>query len=248
MPHCADFGPCYAPDMVGMGSSSKPDIKYSVFDHIAYLEAWLLQLNLSKVTLVMHGWGSVVGFELIRRHPELFKACVCFEGHLRPVKRFSMLSLPMQQLGFELRGEEQLERRIVSENMLIEQFMPDGMVHALSEEDWDVYRKPFLAKEHRQPLLQFARELPFGDQSRPVLRLIKRYSRFMQRYPLPKVLLYANPGFTATMETLTWCHDHWSHVQLLPIGQAFHYPMETCPQRFSHTLLAGLGYDAQEEE
>src|ERR1700678_3022884 len=63
IPHLTSLGRCITPDLIGMGKSDKPDIEYSVFDQIKYIEKFIETLNLKNITLVMHGWGSVIGFD-----------------------------------------------------------------------------------------------------------------------------------------------------------------------------------------
>src|SRR3990167_5015514 len=68
LPALADRALCIAPDLIGMGASGKPDIDYTVFDHIEYIEGFIQALALRNITLVLHGWGSVIGLDYARRH------------------------------------------------------------------------------------------------------------------------------------------------------------------------------------
>src|ERR1700685_1290785 len=71
IPHLAPYARCLAPDLAGMGDSGKaPDDSYRLADHIRYLDAWFAALGLArqKVTLVVHDWGSSLGFHWARRN------------------------------------------------------------------------------------------------------------------------------------------------------------------------------------
>src|SRR5262245_12816415 len=68
-------GRCLAPDLIGMGRSGKvPAARYRLADHVRYLDAWFAALDLHRVTLVVHDWGSALGFHWAERHPDRVKA------------------------------------------------------------------------------------------------------------------------------------------------------------------------------
>ena len=68
IPHLAGLGRCIAPDLIGMGDSDKlddsgPD-RYRFVEHREYLDALLEALGVAaNVTLVVHDWGSALGFD-----------------------------------------------------------------------------------------------------------------------------------------------------------------------------------------
>jgi haloalkane dehalogenase len=83
MPGLSSEGACYAPDMIGMGRSEKMDIAYTIDDHIKYLNGFIRSLNLKNITLVLHAWGSILGFEYARLHPENIKGIAFYESHIQ---------------------------------------------------------------------------------------------------------------------------------------------------------------------
>jgi len=78
IPFLADKGRCIAVDLIGLGKSDKPDIAYTVFDHIRYIEAFINALGLTNLTIVMHAWGSVIGFDYAMRNEANIKALAFF--------------------------------------------------------------------------------------------------------------------------------------------------------------------------
>src|SRR5579864_146670 len=96
IPWLATLGRCFAPDLIGMGRSDKPDIQYSVFDHIKYIDAFIQRLKLEKITLIMHGWGSVIGFNYAMRNEKNCKGLVFYEAFLRSLNGTDT-SLPYQE-------------------------------------------------------------------------------------------------------------------------------------------------------
>ena len=87
IPHTAPLGRCLAPDLIGMGKSDKPDIDYGFFDHVKYIEGFIEALGLKNITLVVHDWGSALGFHYARRHEGNVKGLAFMEAILGPVRK-----------------------------------------------------------------------------------------------------------------------------------------------------------------
>lgn len=238
IPVLSDNARCIALDLIGMGKSDKPDIAYRVFDHIAYLDAFIDALQLKNITLVLHGWGSVIGLDYARRHENNIKAIACYESHLSPPTDWRQLSLPMQQFTSLLRNEKAAHRAIVDQNYLVEKMLPRTMIHKLSEKEMQEYRAPFPTPESRKPLWQYVQELPMGDaKPHDVVELIRAYSNWLQKTTIPKLLLYAVPGFITTIESVQWSRDHLPNSELICLDDVLHCAQESAPEQFAQALL-----------
>lgn len=236
MPALSDQARCIAPDLIGMGQSDKPDIAYTIHDHIDYMSAFLDQLDLKNLTLVLHGWGSVVGFELARRHPEKIKAIAFYESHIKPVTNWSDLSLPVQQFAALLKNKKASYHAIVDQNYLIKKLLPSGVVRKLTEEEMKHYEQPFQTKESRKPLWQYVNDLPVGNGPDDVVDLIQRYSDWLTTTTFPKLMLYAMPGFITTMDMVCWGRDHLASLTMISLEDAMHFAQESDPEGFSSAL------------
>lgn len=236
MPPLADVARCIAPDLIGMGKSDKPDIAYTVFDHIEYIEAFIKELDLKNITLVLHGWGSVIGFEYARRHPENVKALAFYESHIRPALDWKNVSLPVQQLSTLLHRPAASYRAIVEQNYLIDKLLPNGVVRKLSQEEMQHYREPFLTPASRKPLWQYVQDLPLGASKGPVVELMKKYSAWLQQSPQPKLMFYAIPGFITTMSTVQWAKENLPNIKLVELHNELHFAQESVPEIFSSAL------------
>src|SRR3954453_14431399 len=86
IPYLLPLGRCLAPDFIGMGNSgAAPTGSYRFVDHQRYLDAWFDAMGLRKNTiLVLHDWGSALGFAWAQRYPERIKALVYLESIVRP--------------------------------------------------------------------------------------------------------------------------------------------------------------------
>ena len=73
-----------APDLIGMGDSSKPNIKYTYDEQAKYLHGFLNSLDLKDAILVVHDWGSALGFHYARTHSSRISAIAFMEATLPP--------------------------------------------------------------------------------------------------------------------------------------------------------------------
>ncbi len=233
---------CLALDLIGMGNSGKPDIEYNIHDHINYFSAWLEQLNLdTKPILVMHGWGSVIGTEYARLHQDSVAGLVFYEAHLRAAKKWSMLSLPVQQWSAELLQHRKYSKRAVLEqNVLVNDLFPCGSLHKFSASEMASYRAPFQTSASRAVLWQYLQELPLGEQSPGISDLIDNYSSWLQKCTIPKLLCFGVPGFTTTIDTIDWAKHNISELSLCDIGDALHFAQESSPKVLASNIAIWL--------
>ncbi len=229
IPPLQKHGRCIAVDLIGMGKSDKPDIEYTVFDHIKYLTAFIEALNLKNVTLVMHAWGSVIGFHYAMQHPNNIKGLVFLEGHVRPPLKKEMVSLLVQERHAMLNAEDGGRAAVIDRNEYIEKIFPHGIIRRLTKEEMDHYREPFAKAKDRQPIWQFLQELPLGDKKTPITELIDDYSKKLQTSQLPKLMIYAIPGYNNTIETVMWAREHLPNLTVIEVEDALHYAPESKP-------------------
>ncbi len=101
-----------------IGKSDKPDIDYTVFEHIDYVNQFIETLNLKDITLVVHGWDSVIRFDSARRNNANVKVLAFFESHIHQATDWKTLSLPVQQLATLLHRPDTSYRAIIEQNYL----------------------------------------------------------------------------------------------------------------------------------
>lgn len=236
LPVLSDQVQCIAPDLIGMGQSDQPELEYSIEDHVRYLSAFIDALSLDNITLVLHGWGSVIGLDYARRHPDKIAALAFFESHLRPIRDKRQLSLPMQQWLAQFPPASTLASDMVKNNQLMDYFLPNALMGRLSPAVKAVYAKPFASQSACLPLLHYLQAVPKGESDSPTLQLIARYSQWLVASPLPKLMLYAMPGFMTTMETVAWARDRLSSLTQVCLGEALHFAQESMPTEFAQSL------------
>ena len=80
VPYVEGQGRAIAPDLIGMGKSDKPKIEYTFKDHIKYLDEFIRQMETDSIILVLHDWGSALGFHYAYRNQDKIKGIVFMEA------------------------------------------------------------------------------------------------------------------------------------------------------------------------
>jgi haloalkane dehalogenase len=199
IPHLKSLGRCIAPDLIGMGESDKlPNSgsgSYRFVEHRRYLDALLEALDVrERVTLVIHDWGSALGFDWANRHREAVKGIAYMEAILLPQRWDHWDKFGMRQALQDLRSEAG-EQMVLRDNFFIEKILPGAILRKLSDEEMLNYRRPFAEPgEGRRPTLTFPREIPIEGQPADVFEVVIAYDEWLKVSTVPKLFLKAEPG------------------------------------------------------
>ena len=195
VPKLSNVAHCLAPDFVGMGDSGRAsDGSYCFADHSRYLDLWFDTLDLRKdVTLVMHDWGSALGFYWAHRNQERIKALVYMEAIVRPL---TWDDWPEQaRRVFQGMRSPAGEDMVLQKNVFVERILPGSVLRSLTEEEMTVYRHPYTEPgESRRPTLTWPREIPIEGEPADVVRIVDQYSRWLAASEVPKLFVNADPG------------------------------------------------------
>lgn len=235
-PHLSQLGRCIAVDLIGFGKSDKPDIEYSVFDHIKYIETFINTLKLKNLTLIMHGWGSVIGFDYAMRNESNCKGLIFYEAFLRSLNA-SDISLPLQVQIVDLQTKENHDL-ILNGTFFVDKVLPQNIMSALNESDMNIYREPFAKAGAGRPIVQYLKELSHGDGK--VDTLIANYTKKLTTSKLPKLMLYSLPGFITPIATVMWAKEHLPNLEVVDIGEELHLAQESCPELMGEAMSAWL--------
>ena len=199
LPYLKPLGRCIAPDLLGMGDSDKlPDSgpgSYRFVEQRRYLDALLEALNVrERVTLVVHDWGSALGFDWANRHREAVKGIAYMEAIVRPQGWDHWDNMKMRPLLQALRSEAG-EAMVLQDNFFIEKILPGAILRTLSAEEMAEYRRPFAEPgEGRRPTLTWPRELPIDGVPADVNTIVGAYADWLAASDVPKLFVKGKPG------------------------------------------------------
>ncbi|MEZ2132002.1 MULTISPECIES: haloalkane dehalogenase [unclassified Sinorhizobium] len=243
IPHLLPFGRCLAPDYVGMGNSgAAPDGRYRFIDHQRYLDAWFETLRLHRtVILVVHDWGSALGFSWARRHPERVKAIVYMEAIVRPFLSWDEWPDATRAF-FQAQRSPKGEELILEKNLFIEYLLP---LRNIAPEILEVYRRHYRNPgPSRMPMLAWTRDLPIGGEPADVVEIVESYSRWLSMSPVPKLFIDAEPAGFLIGAQREFCRA-WPNQQVVTVHGS-HFLQEDSPDevgqasaRFVAKVLAG---------
>ncbi|HZR76498.1 haloalkane dehalogenase [Bradyrhizobium sp.] len=236
IPHVSGLGHCLAPDLVGMGqSAASPSSAYRFQDHARYLDAWFDALALREnLTLVLHDWGSALGFDWASRHPERVRAIAYMESIVYP-REWEDLPQARAQFFRDLRSEKG-EHMILDDNFFIEELLPRLVIRPLSETEMNAYRRPFQTRASRLPTLVWPRELPIGGEPADVVAIVKQYGQWLLESPLPKLFINAEPGSLLIGRSRDFCRRFPNQQEITVKG--LHFIQEDCPGEIGEALAS----------
>ena len=193
IPELDGRGRLIAPDLIGMGDSGKlpnpgPDT-YRFTTHRRYLDAFIDAVigRAESIVLVVHDWGSALGFDWANRHRDRVRGIAYMEAIVRPIAgwdEWSPQAVPIFQ-GFR---SDKGEAMILDRNMFVERVLPGSVLRKLTEAEMTEYRRPFPKPEDRWPTLTWPRQIPIAGEPADVVQIAADYSQWMAQNDIPKAV------------------------------------------------------------
>src|SRR6516162_11727090 len=199
IPHLRPLGRCIAPDLMGMGDSDKlPNSgpgSYRFVEQREYLDALLEALNVHKrVTLVIHDWGSALGFDWANRHGDAVKGIAYMEAIVVPQRWDHWDKFNMRPALEGLRSDAG-EQMVLEENFFIEKILPGAILRTLTAEEMAQYRRPFAEPgEGRRPTLTWPRQIPIEGEPADVTAIVTASGEWLKTSNVPKLFIKGQPG------------------------------------------------------
>ena len=242
IPELVQSGRVIVPDLIGQGDSEKlsasegPD-RYTLEVAYSYVAGLLETIGANeKVTLVIHDWGSGIGFLWAMRHPAAVKGVAYMEGIVKPV---SWSDWPASAVGiFKGFRSDKGEDLILNRNMFIEGVLPSSVIRPLSDAEMDAYRAPHLEAEDRQPLLNWPRQIPIEGEPEDVVALVNEYGAFMAGSDIPKLFINAEPGSILVGPQREFCRS-WPNQQEVTV-KGLHFIQEDSPVEIGQAVADWL--------
>ncbi len=239
MPHCEGLGRLIACDLIGMGDSEKlsqsgPD-RYTYAEQRDYLFALWVQLALgNKIILVIHDWGSALGFDWANQNRNRVAGIVYMEGIVAPVADWSHWPENARRVFQNFRSEAG-EEMILQKNIFVERVLPGSVLRKLTDEEMTEYRRPFVkAGEDRRPTLTWPRQIPIEGQPADVVKVVEDYGRWLAHSDVPKLFINAEPGSILTGPARDFCRTWPNQTEITVAGS--HFIQEDSPDEIGRAI------------
>lgn len=240
IPELEGNGRVIAPDLIGQGASEKLPVsqgadRYSFEVAFDYLDGLLRKIGAGQnITLVIHDWGSGLGFHWARLNPEAVKGIAYMEAIVMPM---TWEDWPESARGIfqgfrSVKGEDLVLQR----NMFVEAVLPSSIQRDLTEEEMNAYRAPFDTPEHRQPTLNWPRQIPISGEPVHMVELVDAYATFMTNTDIPKLFINADPGSILVGRQREFCRDWPNQTEVTVKG--LHFVQEDSPQEIGQAIAA----------
>jgi len=226
MPELEGKGRLIAPDLVGQGDSeqlpaSEGPERYSFDVAYDYLSALLQALDVTEnVTLVIHDWGSALGFHWANNNRERVKAIAYMEGIVMPVEWDDW---PESARGiFQGMRSPKGEELVMERNMFIEGILPSSIIRKLSDVEMNEYRRPFMDRDNRQLALNWPRSIPIGGEPKALVDIVTAYGEWLKdESRLKKLFINAEPGSILVGRQREFCRSWPNQTEVTVKGLHF---------------------------
>lgn len=243
MPHMEGMGRLIAPDLIGMGDSEKLDgrdpSRYTFVEHRKYLFELFRKLGVREnVTLVVHDWGSVLGFHWAHQNSGAMKGIALMEAIAAPFSSWD--DFPEKpRAAFQGLRSKAGEKMILDDNYFIEKILTGSILRKLSDEEMTEYRRPFKDPgEGRRPTLSWPREIPIEGVPEDVDRIVKDYGRWIAACDMPKLFINAEPGAILTGKAREFVRS-WENLTEITV-KGSHFIQEDSPDDIGRGIAVWL--------
>lgn len=242
IPELEGSGRVIVPDLIGQGDSEKlpaeegPE-RYSFEMAYEYLDGLLNQLDVnSNVLLVIHDWGSALGFHWAKNNADSIRGVAYMEGIVAPV---TWEDWPESARGiFQGFRSEKGEDLILNRNMFVDAVLPSSVIRDLSEEEMGHYRAAFSTPDDRQPTLNWPRQLPIQGEPKHIVRMVMEYGEFMAQSRIPKLFINADPGSILVGPQREFCRSWPNQTEVTVKG--LHFIQEDSPAEIGQAVASWL--------
>jgi haloalkane dehalogenase len=243
IPELVGRGRVIAPDLIGQGDSEKLPAsdgpgRYTFLTAYKYLDGLLAAIGAdSNVTLVIHDWGSALGFYWAQQHPDAVRGIAYMEGIVCPV---TWEDWPAAARGiFQGFRSPKGEDLILQRNMFVEAVLPSSIIRKLGEEEMQHYRAAFSTPDDRQPTLNWPRQIPIDGEPAEMVELVASYGQWLAgNRQLPKLFINADPGSILTGRPREFCRSWPNQTEVTVSGS--HFIQEDSPQEIGQAVAAWM--------
>jgi haloalkane dehalogenase len=237
-PFVSDLGRIIVPDLIGMGDSEKlegidnPDYQYH--GQYKYLSTLLDSLDLGdEINLVIHDWGSAMGFQYARENSDRIKSITFMEAIVMPL---SWDQWPENARNiFQLMRSEAGEEIVLEKNIFVERILLNDSANGFTDEERNEYIRPFKNPgEDRRPTLTWPRQIPVDGSPQAVIDEVTKNGEFHKDSKIPKLFINADPGSILIGEQRDFVRS-WTNLREVTV-KGNHFIQEHSPKEIGEAL------------
>lgn len=238
VPHLESVASCYVFDLIGMGDSDKLDKSgpdsYGFEEHFEYLDKAINEVVTDdKITLVLHDWGSALGFHWAFKNQDRVNGIAYMEGIVKELK-WEEWNEESRSL-FQAMRSDAGEELILEKNIFIEKILTGSIIRDLSHEELETYREPFNQPgEDRRPMLSWPRQIPIEGEPKNVCKIVSEYSDWMSKNNMPKLFINAEPGAIIQGPVRDFCRS-WNNQSEITV-KGIHFIQEDSPNEIGSAI------------
>ena len=237
-PHVEGLGRIIVPDLIGMGDSEKldgidnPDYKYH--GQYKYLSSLLDELDLGDdIHLVIHDWGSAMGFQYARENSDRIKSISFMEAIVMPLQ-WEQWPENARNI-FQLMRSEAGEEIVLDKNIFVEKILLNDSANGFSEDEKAEYIRPFQnSGEDRRPTLTWPRQIPVDGEPQEVIDEVIKNGEFHKNSNMPKLFINADPGSILVGEQREFVRS-WKNLQEITV-KGNHFIQEHSPNEIGAAI------------
>ena len=224
-PHVEDLGRVVIPDLIGMGDSDKLDgvdnEGYKYHGQYGYLTELFDQLDLgNNIHLIIHDWGSAMGFQFARENPDRIKSITYMEAIVMPLTWEQWPDAATKIFG--LFRSEAGEELVLEKNFFVERILLADSATGYTDEEKAEYIRPFInAGEDRRPTLTWPRQIPLDGEPSEVVEEVRKNSEFHKVSNIPKLFINADPGSILVGEQREFARTWKNQTEVTVSGNHF---------------------------
>jgi len=224
-PHVEDLGRVVIPDLIGMGDSDKLDgvdnEGYKYHGQYSYLTELFDQLDLgNNIHLIIHDWGSAMGFQFARENPDRIKSITYMEAIVMPLTWEQWPDAATKIFG--LFRSEAGEELVLEKNFFVERILLADSATGYTDEEKAEYIRPFInAGEDRRPTLTWPRQIPLDGEPSEVVEEVRKNSEFHKVSNIPKLFINADPGSILVGEQREFARTWKNQTEVTVSGNHF---------------------------
>lgn len=230
MPTLAEQGfRAIAPDWIGHGFSSRPEKRDFAYIPEAFtqaLAAFFAALSLDRMHLVVQGFLGAYGLLYAMGHPHQIERLVIVNT---PLSSEAKLPWSISRMGLPLIGE-----MMTQDPLLVDRILEGGGPYQVSDQDLDVYRKPFLTTSAAgRALLATLRNLDLTATAGEIANGLKQWQQ-------TTLLIWgiADPWLAVNLAE-SWVAE-LPNGDLFKLDQAGHYAQEDWAEKVAEVIATFL--------